>query len=90
MKNEKLKIEGMSCGHCVMAVKKELLKLPVNIKDVSIGSAEVEYDETKTNREEIKNAITNAGYSVVNWSHAEFFSESLSKNQSLTYKYLDE
>ena len=31
MKQETLKIEGMSCGHCVMAVKKELSKLE-NVK----------------------------------------------------------
>jgi copper chaperone len=66
MKNEKLKIEGMSCGHCLMAVKKELMKLPIKIKDVSIGSAEVEYDESKTNSEDIKAAVSKAGYSVIN------------------------
>ncbi|OGU71268.1 MAG: hypothetical protein A2V93_01410 [Ignavibacteria bacterium RBG_16_34_14] len=64
MIKEKIKIEGMSCGHCVMAVRKELMRLPLMIKDVSIGSAEVEYDETKVTSEEIKKAINNAGYSV--------------------------
>ncbi len=66
MVNQKIKIEGMSCGHCVMAVKKELMKLPVKIKDVSIGSAEVEYDETKVTNEEIKQAINSSGYTVLN------------------------
>ncbi len=65
MKTEKIKIDGMSCGHCVMAVRKELSRLPLKIKDVSIGSAEVEYDETKVTYDEIKKAIANAGYSVV-------------------------
>ena len=65
MKTEKIKIDGMSCGHCVMAVRKELLRLPLKIKDVSIGSAEVEYDEAKVTYDEIKKAIANAGYSVV-------------------------
>lgn len=64
MRNEKIKIEGMSCGHCIMAVKKELSKLPLNIKEVSIGSAEVEYDETKISKDEIKKAIANSGYLV--------------------------
>jgi len=66
VKNEIIKIEGMSCGHCVMAVKKELSKLPIKIKDVSIGSAEVEYDSSKVNSDEIYKAIKDAGYSVTN------------------------
>jgi copper chaperone len=65
MRNEKIKIEGMSCGHCVMAVKKELSKLPVKVKSVSIGSAEVEYDESKVKYGEIRKAVNEAGYSVV-------------------------
>ena len=66
MITEKLKIEGMSCGHCVLAVRKELSRLPVKVKDVSIGSAEIEYDESKLTTDEIKKAVRNAGYSVVN------------------------
>jgi copper chaperone len=65
MKTEKVKIDGMSCGHCVMAVRKELSRLSLKIKDVSIGSAEIEYDEAKVTYDEIKTAIANAGYSVV-------------------------
>jgi copper chaperone len=65
MKTEKVKIDGMSCGHCVMAVRKELSRLPLKIKDVSIGSAKVKYDEAKVTYDEIKSAIANAGYSAV-------------------------
>jgi len=65
MTKEKIKIDGMSCGHCVMAVRKELMKIPIKIKDVSIGSAEIEYDETKVSSNDIKSAINNAGYSVL-------------------------
>ena len=64
MINEKIKIDGMSCGHCIMAVRKELSRLPLKIKDVSIGSAEIEYDETKLTSDEIKRAINKAGYSI--------------------------
>jgi len=64
MINEKIKIEGMSCGHCVMAVKKELSKLSLRVKNVSIGSAEVEYDETKVTSDDIEKAITKAGYLI--------------------------
>jgi len=59
---EKLNIEGMACGHCVMSVRKELSRLPLKIKDVSIGSAEVEYDENKVNRDDILKAVERAGY----------------------------
>lgn len=62
MKTEKISIQGMSCGHCVMAVKKELSRLPVQVKEVVIGSAEVEYDESKLTREQIVDAIEEAGY----------------------------
>jgi copper chaperone CopZ len=64
MKKEVIKIEGMHCDHCVMTVKKNLSKLDLNLKDVKIGSAEVEYDENKVNYSQIKNAIENAGYTV--------------------------
>ena len=64
MINEKIKIDGMSCGHCIMAVRKELSRLPLKIKDVSIGSAEIEYDESKVTSDEIKKAINKAGYSI--------------------------
>ncbi|HKI78545.1 MAG TPA: cation transporter [Ignavibacteriaceae bacterium] len=65
MKTEKINIEGMSCQHCVMAVKNELSKLDLNLKDVQIGSAEIEYDENKVSADEINNAIEEAGYKLV-------------------------
>jgi copper chaperone len=65
MKSEKIGIKGMSCRHCVMAVQKELYQLPIKVKNVQIGSAEVEYDETRVKPEEIEQAIKNAGYEVI-------------------------
>jgi copper chaperone len=66
MKSEELNIEGMSCGHCVMSVKKELSKLhDVKIDDVQIGKARVQYDESKTSHEDLVRAIDEAGYRVV-------------------------
>ena len=64
MKTEKIEIKGMSCMHCVKAVKDELSKLNINVKNVGVGSVEVEYDEANTKREEILKAITEAGYIV--------------------------
>mgnify|MGYP003503315731 FL=1 len=60
------KIDGMSCQHCVMAVKKEIQKLDVKNLDVKIGEASVEFDESKVRKENIKKAIEEAGYIVVN------------------------
>ncbi len=66
MTTKEFKIEGMSCGHCVMAVKKELEKLEnVKVDDVQIGKAKVEYDENNVNENKITDAIEEAGYKVV-------------------------
>lgn len=60
-----LKIEGMSCNHCVMAVKKEIMKLPVENLDVKIGEVTVEFDENLVSLKDIKHSVVEAGYSVV-------------------------
>jgi copper chaperone len=60
-----IKIDGMSCNHCVMSVNKYLSKLDLNELKVEIGSAEVEFDESKVNEKEIIEAIEEAGYQVV-------------------------
>lgn len=66
MTTKEIKIEGMSCGHCEMAVRKELSRLDdVKVKNVKIGEAVVEYDETKTDEQKIYNAIEEAGYKPV-------------------------
>jgi len=63
----KLTIQGMSCGHCVMHVRTELSKIAV-VKDVQIGSAEVEVDEAKVAAEDLRSAVATAGYTVVDIS----------------------
>lgn len=66
MKTIALTIEGMTCAHCVMSVRKELSKLPnVKVEDVQIGSAKVQIDETKVTTEQLKEAVEEAGYRVV-------------------------
>lgn len=65
MKTELIKIDGMSCMHCVKAVREELQKLDLNLKSVEIGSARVEYDETKVSRDKIYDSIKEAGFKVV-------------------------
>ncbi len=61
-----LKIEGMTCQHCVMAVKKAVDGISgVSSSDVEVGSAKVTYDESGTDRESIVSAIQTAGYKIV-------------------------
>ncbi len=62
-----LKIEGMSCQHCVMRVKKAIDALAgVSGSDVVVGSAKITFDESKINESEIKAAVEKAGYKVSN------------------------
>lgn len=66
MADIKLKIEGMSCQHCVMSVKKAIDGVNgVTGTDIVVGSAKVLYDESKTNKDAIVDAVQNAGYQVV-------------------------
>ena len=66
MAETKVTIQGMSCQHCVMAVKKALGGVPAVIEsDVQIGSAFVKYDESKAKEADIKAAIEKSGYKVV-------------------------
>lgn len=65
MAEMKMKIEGMSCQHCVMAVKKALGGISgVTSSDVEIGSALVVYDESKATEKDLKSAVEKAGFTV--------------------------
>ena len=64
MTTQEIKIEGMSCNHCVMVVKKELSKIGLESFDVHIGAANVSYDESKIKTSDIEKAIDKAGYKV--------------------------
>jgi len=65
MVTETLIIKGMSCQHCVMAVKKELELLDgVRVIQVEIGKADIQYDQNKVNREAIREAIDEAGFTL--------------------------
>ena len=65
MKEHLIQIEGMSCEHCVMAVRKKLSALSaLEIRDVSIGSARVAYDEARLSEEDLRRAIEDAGYAI--------------------------
>lgn len=66
MKTQELIIEGMSCGHCVMSVRKELSKVPgLTVDNVEIGRALVQYDEAKVTEDQLAKVIEEAGYRLV-------------------------
>jgi copper chaperone len=61
-----IKIKGMTCNHCVMAVKKTLSGIDgISNVNVSLERGEASFDETKpVDREVIRERIKKAGYDV--------------------------
>ncbi len=58
-----LTIDGMSCGHCVMSVQKALRALDgVNVEQVLIGSAALQFDPAKRTVEDILEAVRDQGF----------------------------
>ena len=58
-------ISGMSCGHCVSAVRKALTEVTgVAVQDVQIGTAVVEVESAEA-RAAAEAAIERAGFDVV-------------------------
>ena len=61
-----MKIDGMTCGHCVGAVTRALRSVDgVEVEQVSIGEATVKYDPSATNETVIAEAVADEGYQVV-------------------------
>ncbi|HUO78480.1 MAG TPA: heavy-metal-associated domain-containing protein [Thermodesulfovibrionales bacterium] len=65
MADTSIKVEGMSCQHCVMRVTKALQGLSgIQDLDVQIGEVKLRFDEHLLKKEDIVKAIENAGYKV--------------------------
>ena len=65
MKNVNLEIAGMTCGHCVAAVKKALDAVNgATVERVDVGSASVAYDPGVTSAAALESAVRDAGYEV--------------------------
>lgn len=64
MESKTFNVLGMSCNHCVMAVKKELSKLELESSEVEIGKVKVVFDYSKISENKIIEAIEEAGYKV--------------------------
>jgi len=60
-----LTIEGMSCEHCIRAVRGRLERTAgVKVDDVDIGSATIDYDPAKASIDDIEEAIADEGYTA--------------------------
>jgi copper chaperone len=68
MTKKTIKIQGMTCNHCVMRVQKAL-KGVVGVQDalVDLGKAEasVTFDEGKVDMSKLSSAVVDAGYKVI-------------------------
>lgn len=65
METTHLTIEGMTCEHCVRAVETRLRKTAgVEVERVAIGSADIRYDPSKTNLDDLAEAIADEGYTA--------------------------
>lgn len=61
-----MKIDGMTCGHCVNQVTKALKGLEgVQVEQVMVGAATVAYDPAATSEAQIEQAVEEQGYAVV-------------------------
>ena len=57
MIEEKLKVEGMNCQHCVKAIEVELEELNLESVKVEVGLVVAKFDESKSSEKDIIAAI---------------------------------
>lgn len=63
---QEIKLENMSCGHCVMAVKEVLSSIDgIDVESVEIGRAVVSGKNLPAALEIIKNSLDEEGYPVL-------------------------
>lgn len=67
MKTTRLKVDGMTCGHCVQAVEKALRNQD-GVRNATVhleeGAAEVQYDEQRVAPEQLLAAVQEEGYAA--------------------------
>ena len=65
MRQVALSVEGMSCQHCVAAVRQALEGVDgVRVGTVMIGSAVIEIDEARATIGGVLDAVADAGYTA--------------------------
>ena len=63
MKKVQFEVSGMSCGHCVHAVKSVAESVAgVTVESIRIGTIAVSLDETQASVGQVVDAIADAGY----------------------------
>ncbi len=66
MQSLTLAISGMSCGHCLNAVRNALVGAQgVALRSVQMGRAELEFDPAVTSADAIRAVVADAGYDAV-------------------------
>ena len=67
MATKTLKVQGMTCNHCVMRVAKALNAV-AGVQDAKVdlqkAEAVVSYDDAKVSAEKLSAAVVEAGYKV--------------------------
>ena len=59
-------VSGMTCGHCVLSVKEEIGEIEgVQSVDVDLASGRVDVAGTDVTDEQVRAAVSEAGYAVV-------------------------
>lgn len=59
-------IEGMTCEHCVRAVRGRLEKTPgVAVEQVNVGSAVIRIDPASASLDDVQDAISDEGYTAM-------------------------
>lgn len=64
---ELIKVDGMSCNHCKMAVETAVKKLPgvtVAEVDLTAKTLKIEYNSDKIRAEQIRQAIEDTGFDI--------------------------
>jgi copper ion binding protein len=65
METMTMRIDGMSCAHCVKAVRDALGEVPgVQVRQVDVGTATVAFDPAVARPEQVADAVRDAGYEV--------------------------
>lgn len=63
MERVSLKVDGMSCGHCVHAVQKAIAAVPgAKVEHLEIGAATVSFDPAQASVGALLDAVADAGY----------------------------
>ena len=65
MEQVELTIEGMTCEHCVRAVRGRLERTEgVEVDSVTVGAASIRMDPARINLDEVEELIADEGYTA--------------------------